>query len=74
MKNQKNKFKYTVNCQIIFDYMKQHNLSKKQFAERCKISVNSLNKVLRGFDDLSFKLAYNLLNTLKFKAKDLLNF
>lgn len=60
-----------VNTKLIFDFMKQNNLSKKQFSERCGISVGCLNRFLSGQSILSSKLRKIIL-ALGVKAKDLL--
>lgn len=71
MNEEKKQYKFTTNTKIIYDYMKKHNLTKNQFAKLCKISVTTLNKVLRGFNYLRISIVYNLLVTLNVKCKDL---
>ena len=73
MKEQK-QFKYHVNTKIIYDYMKENNLNKKQFSERCGFCVKTLNKLLKGFDNISLFVLFNLLAVLNVRSKDLIGF
>lgn len=36
------------NVDIIVEYIKNNNLTKKEFAKQCKISTSTLYKVLQG--------------------------
>lgn len=71
MKSKRKQIKYTLNVQIIYDYMKKHNLDKQQFSKLCNFSVNTLNKVLSGFTKIRFNTLFNLLRVLKVPSKDL---
>lgn len=73
MKQQK-EFKYHVNTKIIYDYMKENNVNKKEFAKRCDINIKTLRKVLTGFDNINFFIIYKLLIVLKVKSKDFIGF
>ncbi len=37
-----------INSQFILSYIKENNLTKKEFASRCGMKVQNLNTVLRG--------------------------
>lgn len=72
--NQQKEFKYHVNTKIIYDYMKENNLNKKEFAKRCNINIKTLRKVLTGFNNISVLVIYKLLVILKAKSRDFIGF
>ncbi len=42
--------------ELIIQFMKEHNLSREEFALKCKFSLNTLNKFIKG-DFLHTKLS-----------------
>lgn len=46
----------TVNVSKIRDYMKQNNLTQKQFAEKCNLNIWNLQSVLSDYKN--YKLIY----------------
>ncbi|MGN1200699.1 MAG: helix-turn-helix domain-containing protein [Candidatus Caccovivens sp.] len=63
------------NKEILENFMKEHNLTKKQFAKFCEISVTTLNKLLsENVGNLRMDTMHNLLKHLKVSAKDLFGF
>ena len=61
-----------INTTKIFNYMKQNNLNKKQMAERCDISVYTLNKILKGEINIGISKIFKALITINATMKDLL--
>lgn len=50
MKKDKNEitFENTIKIQKIEEYMKKHNLTEEQFAQKCHLSLKELQKVLHN--------------------------
>ncbi len=49
MKNTPNiSFAGTIKTEKILEFMKKHNLTEEQFAEKCKLDVKELRKILRN--------------------------
>ncbi len=46
--NEQNSNLKLVNSEYLLSYIKENNLTKKEFASRCGIKVQNLNTVLKG--------------------------
>ena len=44
-----------INKDLILNYLSEHNLSKKELCEKCNITLNNLEKLLKN--DLSVKIS-----------------
>ncbi len=44
----KDKIKLKVNTEFILNYIKENNLTKKEFCRQCGISPSTLNSILNG--------------------------
>ncbi|MGN1200777.1 MAG: transcriptional regulator [Candidatus Caccovivens sp.] len=60
------------NTKLLTDFMKERNLSKKQLAKLCDISVYSLNQIF-NMKNVSAKVAYKICLVTKIKLDDLIN-
>lgn len=64
-----------INTKLIEDYMKENNLTKKQFAELCHFSTSTLQRILNGKEsNYRYDVLRNLLLVLKVKSVDLIGF
>ncbi len=74
MKIEKDQNEY-FNKEILEDYLKKHNLTKKQFAKRCEISISTLNRLLSGkIGNLRMNTIVKLLKCLKVSSITLFGF
>ena len=48
-----------INAQKVIDYLKENKLSKKEFCIKSKVSVKSLNKMLKG-ETVNVKTLFNV--------------
>lgn len=62
----------TYNIEIIEKYMKEHNLTKKQFASLCKLTIYQLNSFIKG-KNVSSLTVYKISCATKIKVDMLLN-
>lgn len=63
-----------MNTQLIYEYMKQHNLSKTAFAKICGISLCKLNNVLAYKKRIKATTLVKIVKVLGVRAKDLIGF
>jgi len=52
--------KYKINTELLYGYIVRHNLSKTQFAKKCKISTYNLRKILNGSFDIDIALIFKI--------------
>lgn len=45
--------KSNIRTELIYVFIKTHNLTKTEFCKKCKISLSTLNKILEGEDKIS---------------------
>lgn len=65
MKKEKNQNIY-FNNEFLEDFLRKQNMTKKQFAKRCEISISTLNKLLSGkVENLRMDTMVKLLKFLK---------
>ncbi|MBQ7880579.1 MAG: hypothetical protein IJ358_01890 [Clostridia bacterium] len=63
----------TINVEIIKEYIKQNNLSVKEFCEKCNISYYSYLKLMRK-ELVKVRVLYNISILLDVRLVDLINF
>ncbi len=56
--------KETINVKLINDYITANNLTKKQFANLCHISVYMLCKILNGYENFDIKYLFRIAKVL----------
>ncbi|MFI3167912.1 MAG: hypothetical protein R3Y32_07360 [Bacillota bacterium] len=54
----------TINIQIIEDFLQTNNLSKTQFCKRCKISPQTLKKVMSQNLDFGMLALFKIAHTI----------
>ena len=62
-----------LNIDIILDYIKNNNLTKKEFCKLCDISLGALYKMIRNKDDFDcrFPTIVKVANVLKCSLNDI---
>ena len=63
--------KKIIKTELIAEYIKQNNLSKKKFCELSKISVATLNKVLSGKTNINFIAIFKIAKVMNINACEL---
>lgn len=63
--------KEAANKKLILDFMKENNLSKKQFCERCGIGVAVLNKYLNNNSRFRISALSKIAKLIGVEIKDL---
>ncbi len=56
----------------IKDYIKQNNLTIKEFCKRCEISFGTYYKFMSGTTNINIRIVYRILKETNFRCKDLL--
>ena len=64
--------KYEFIPDLVLKYIKEHNLSKREFCNQCGISINALNKFLARDLWIDVKEWLSIANFLKILPLDLL--
>ncbi len=65
------KSKTVINIKLIENYIKEHKLSKKQFAQMCNISTWVLRKVLKNNTNFRIVYLFRIARVLNIKIKDI---
>ena len=61
-----------VNSEIIKAFIEKNNLSKTQFCQRCHISVQTLNKVLRKEGDCFIGTIFKIVKAMEIKISQII--
>lgn len=61
-----------IKSEIIVKYIKDNNLSKSEFAKRCKISIGVLNKILSNKINFKTNALFKVARYLKVEVVELL--
>lgn len=56
----------------IADYIKQNNLTIKEFCKRCEISSGTYYKFMSGTTDINIRIIYRILKETNLRCQDLL--
>ncbi len=62
-----------VKSEIIKNYIKNYNLTIKQFCEQCKISEATLSKLLKGEPDYKISTLHKVCKIIECKIWELIN-
>lgn len=73
LSNKTIKIEVLVNIELIENYIAKNNITKKQFAKICQISLQDLTKVLDNHSDFSIDLLFNIAKTMQIQIKDIFN-
>lgn len=57
--------KNTIKTELIYNFIKQNNLSKRQFSKLCKISPNTLNKIMSNCKNFNIVSLFKIARILK---------
>lgn len=60
--------KKIIRTELIAEYIKENNLSKKKFCVLCKISVVTSNKVLSGKTNINFLAIFKIAKVMNINA------
>ena len=60
-----------INVEKIYEHMIKNNLSKDKFAKLCKISVATLNSVLKSGKNTKVSTLFKICRVLELHIKDL---
>ncbi len=57
-----------MNTQYIDYYLQKNNLSKKDFAKKCGITLNELNEIYKQSSNINLSVVIQVVQTLKIKS------
>lgn len=63
--------KQIINTDLVFNYLKENNLTKTQFCKLCKITSSTLNKVLNNKHNLKLRTLFKIARQLNVKISEL---
>ena len=63
--------KITIDSEKIYLYMVTNQLTKKQFAKDCGLSILSLNKILKGDESVSLITIMKVCKTMGISLKEI---
>ncbi len=63
-----------VNKELIFNFMKDNHLTKKTFAEKCGISVYTLNRIIAGSGRVKSNKVLKVVRVMEIRFFDLWGF
>ncbi len=59
-----------IKTEVISNYLKENNLTKKKFCEMCNMSIATLNKILAGNMKIRLKFIVNICDITGMKCAD----
>ncbi|MBQ8374121.1 MAG: helix-turn-helix transcriptional regulator [Clostridia bacterium] len=63
--------KYSINLQLINDFMQKQNLSKTKFCKLCKISPITFNKIVSGNTRFYITALWKIARVMKIRIHEL---
>ena len=65
--------KNTIKTELIENFIKENNLSKSKFCEMCKISQNTLNKIMTNSENFRIIALFKIARVLKIQVFEMFN-
>ena len=65
--------KNTIKTELIENFIKDNNLSKRKFCEMCKISQSTLNKIMTNSENFRIIALFKIARVLKIQVFEMFN-
>lgn len=66
--------KIDINVTLIKDYLNEHNLTVKEFCEKCEIKYYAYRQLMLGDANISVETLYRIGYITKIRMEDLINY